>query len=172
MPACAVLYPDLPERRPGYGTVVEGEDLGTDDLICLVAFAGDDDYVAGPGPGEGAADCGLPVGNCLMPVHGQAARYAGGDLGDDGFRPLAARVVRGDPHAIAQPRGDAAHERPLAAVAIPAAAEDHAQASVSSHELARGLERALEGVGSVRVVDHEQEWLARLDPLEAPGHRS
>src|SRR5882762_2177948 len=108
MPAYAVLCPDLPERRPGYGTVVEGEDLGTDDLICLVALAGNDDHVAGPGPGEGA-------------------RYAGGDLGDDGLRPLAARVVRGDPHAIAQPRGDAAHERPLAAVAIPAAAEDHAQ---------------------------------------------
>ena len=29
--------------------VVEGEHLGTDDLICLVALAGDDDYVADPG---------------------------------------------------------------------------------------------------------------------------
>src|SRR5207249_7600915 len=71
MPACAVLWPDLPEHGPGYGSVVEGEDVGTDDLVCLVALAGDDDHVAGSGPGEGAADCGLPVGDCLMPVHGQ-----------------------------------------------------------------------------------------------------
>src|SRR2546425_10792391 len=147
MPACAVLCPDLPEHGPGYGSVVEGEDLGTDDLICLVALAGDDDHVAGPGPGEGAADCGLSVGNCLMPVHGQTAPYAGGDLGDDGLRPLAARVVGGDPHAIAELRGDGAHEGPLPAVAIPAAAEDHAQAPPRSHELARGLEGAREGVG-------------------------
>src|SRR5713226_1749439 len=116
MPACAVLFPDLPEHGPGDGTVVEGEDLGADDLICLVALAGDDDHVASPGPCEGAAGCGLPVGNCLMPVHDQAARYAGGDLGDDVLGPLAARVVGGDPHAIAEPRGDAAHEGPLAAV--------------------------------------------------------
>src|SRR5882762_11801621 len=129
MPAYAVLCPDLPERRPGYGTVVEGEDLGTDDLICLVALAGDDDHVAGPGPGEGAADCGLPVGNCLMPVHGQTARYAGHDLDDDGLRLLASRVVGGDPHAIAEPRADGAHEGPLAAITVPAAAEDHSQAA-------------------------------------------
>src|ERR1700682_658984 len=143
MPAYAVLCPDLPEHGPGHGSVVEGEHFGTDDLICLVALAGDHDHVAGPGPGEGAADCGLPVGNCLMRVHGQAARYAGGDLGDDGLRPLAARGGGGDPHAIAEPRGDAAHEGPLAAVAIPPAAEDHAQAPSRPHEFARGLERAL-----------------------------
>src|ERR1700730_6662390 len=152
MPACDVLCSDLPERRPGYGSVVEGEDLGTDDLVCLVALAGDDEHVARPGPGEGAADCGLPVGNCLMPVHGQTARYAGHDLGDDGLRPLAPRVVGRDPHAIAEPRADGAHERSLAATPIPAAAEDHPQAASRSHELARGLERALEGIGCVRIV--------------------
>src|SRR5260370_7939895 len=124
MPGWAVLCPDAPEQGAGYGSVVEGEDLGTDDLVCLVALAGDDDHVAGPGPVEGAADCGLPVGNCLMPVHGRTARYAGRDLGNDGLRPLATRVVGGDPHAIAEPRADGAHERPLAPVAIPAA-PDH-----------------------------------------------
>src|SRR6266487_5503142 len=120
MPACAVLWPDLPEHGPGYGSVVEGEDVGTDDLVCLVALAGDDDHVAGSGPGEGAADCGLPVGDCLMPVHGQTARYAGHDLGDDGLRLLASRVVGGDPHAIAEPRADGAHEGPLATSTVPA----------------------------------------------------
>src|SRR5712692_3810171 len=140
MPACAVLLPDLPEHGPGYGTVVEGEDLGADDLICLVALAGDDDHVASPGPCEGAADCGLPVGNCLMPVHDQAARYAGGDLGDDGLRPLGARVIGGDPHAVTETPGDLPHERPLAPVAITAAAEHHAQPSPGGDPLARGLE--------------------------------
>src|SRR3989442_951623 len=92
MPACAVLWPDLPEHGPGYGSVVEGEDVGTDDLVCLVALAGDDDHVAGSGPGEGAADCGLPVGDWLMPVHGQTPRDAGPDPRDDGLRLPAPRV--------------------------------------------------------------------------------
>src|SRR5205814_10572293 len=100
MPACAVLWPDLPEHGPGYGSVVEGEDVGTDDLVCLVALAGDDDNVAGPGPGEGGADCGLPVGDCLMPVHGQTARYAGDDLGGGSVSLLAYRAVGDDEHPM------------------------------------------------------------------------
>src|SRR5467141_2184343 len=61
------------EGGPGLGSVVEGEHLGADDLIGLMALAGDDDHVAGAGPGQRALYSGLPVRKCLMPVHYRAA---------------------------------------------------------------------------------------------------
>src|SRR3990170_2493194 len=129
MPACAVLCRSPREGGPRLGSVVEGEHLGTDNLIRLVALAGDDDDVAGAGPGKGAPDGDLPVRKCLMPVERRISwalgRDARDDVGDDRLGPLAPRIVGGDPDAIAEARGDGAHERALAAVAIAAAAEDH-----------------------------------------------
>src|SRR6266540_747101 len=128
MPAYAILCRPPGKRSPGLGTVVEGEHVGADDLIGLVAFARDDDHVAGSGPGKRALDGGFPVGHCLMPVEGDTARNARYDIGDDRLRRLAARVVGGDPHAIGEPRGDSTHQGPLAAVAIAATAEDDGEA--------------------------------------------
>ncbi len=62
----------------------------------------------------------------------------------------------------------AAHDRALAAVAVAAAAEHHAEARAGLEQLARGGEHVLERVRGVGVVDHHQERLAGLHALEAP----
>ena len=72
------------------------------------------------------------------------------------------------PHAVAEPRGDLAHDRPLAAIAVAAAAEDDAEPA--ARELRAVVSDALEGVGRVGVVDDDQERLAGPHLLEASRH--
>src|SRR5438552_16640977 len=105
MRACAVLCRSPGEGGPGLVAVVEGEHLGADDLVGLMALAGDDDHVAGAGPGQRAPYSGLPVRKCLMPAHYSAAAAARPDVGAHPLRRLAARVVRGDPATVAQAAG-------------------------------------------------------------------
>ena len=68
-----------------------------------------------------------------------------------------------------EPRGDLAHDRTLAAVAVAAAAEDDAEPA--ARELARGGQHALERVGRVGVVDDHEERLAGPHLLEAARAR-
>ena len=63
---------------------------------------------------------------------------------------------------------DAAHQRPLAAVAVAAGADDADDAA--ARQPARGMQHVLERVRLVRVVDDHRERLPLLDGLEAPGH--
>ena len=88
-----------------------------------------------------------------------AAAHAGLDLGDDAPRVLGARVVGGEDDEVAAPCGGLAHERPLAAVAVAAAAEDGDQAA--RRERPEDVERARERVGRVGVVDDHGEARAR-----------
>src|SRR5262249_56162934 len=74
-----------------------------------------------------------------------------------------------DHNATGEARGDLAQDRPLAAIAITAAAEDDTEAA--TRQLPRGRQHALEGVRRMGIVDHDEEWLARADLLEASGHR-
>ncbi len=64
--------------------------------------------------------------------------------------------------------GDAAHRLALAAVAVPAAAEDEDDLPVG--QLAHGREQPLERVRRVRVVDEDRVGLPRLHPLEPARH--
>ena len=72
---------------------------------------------------------------------------------------------------VGEARGDGAHERALAAVAVAAAAEDHREPPAGGTELLRRLQRPLESIGRVRVVHDDEEGLARLDALEATRDR-
>ena len=71
-------------------------------------------------------DGGMAVGAHFDPVL-PPGRNAAHDLGADRRRLLAARIVVGHQGEVGQPRGDLAHHRPLAAIAIAAAAEHHDQ---------------------------------------------
>src|SRR5712692_267059 len=122
MPASISLCPPPRQRFAGDGPVIEGEHLRTDNLVGLVALPGEHNYVTRAGPFEGAADRGLPVRNRNMPVE-SGLGDARDDFGDDGFGSLTPWVVRRHPDPVGEARGDAAHQRPLAAVAITAAAE-------------------------------------------------
>src|SRR5262249_45264776 len=125
-------------------TVVERQHLGADDLVRLMALARDDDRVTGAGPAERVGDGRAPVGLARVATLASTAPHALHDLVDDRVRALRARIVRRDPHTIGQARGDLAHDRSLAAIAIAAAAEDDGEAAL--RELARGGQHALERV--------------------------
>src|SRR5437867_11366906 len=148
--------------------VVEGQHLGANDLVRFVSLACDHDGVAGASPVERCADGGSPLDLAAITAVTPAAPDAHHDLVEDGLRAFRARIVRRDPDAIGEARSNLTHDRPLAAVAIAAAAEDDAEAT--SRQLARGCQHALERVGGMRVVDDDQERLARAYLLEPPGH--
>ena len=62
---------------------------------------------------------------------------------------------------IAQPRGDGAHQRPLRAIAIAAAAEHRDQPA--GRERPRRLEQVLQRVVGVRVVDDHADVVGRSE---------
>ena len=64
--------------------------------------------------------------------------------------------------------GDGAHERPLAAVAVAAAAEHGEQAA--GRDRAHGAQHVGQRIGRVRVVDQHAEGLTGTDGLEPPRH--
>ena len=97
--------------------------------------------------GERELDRGAAVELDLEP-----AERAGGDLGGDRGRILAARVVGGEDRAVGELGDDAAHQRPLRPVAVAARAEDDDEPSLA--QLARPrAQHVLERVRRVRVVD-------------------
>ena len=94
---------------------------------------------------------------------------AGDDLVDDRLRILAARVVGGDDRDVGELGREPPHQRPLAAVAVAAGADD-ADHAAARCELARGAQDVLERARLVGVVDDHRERLPLVDRLEAPGH--
>jgi hypothetical protein len=125
--------------------------------------------VARLGPGEDRGDRSTAVGLGRDPARrATSPARTDEDLVDDRLWTLRARVVRGDPDLVAQPSRDLAHDRPLGAVAIAAAAEDDRQPPAG--QLARRREHTLERVRRVRVVDDNEKRLTGPHLLEAPGH--
>jgi hypothetical protein len=96
-----------------------GHDVVADDLARLMALAGHQQDIAVLEPLDGPGDRLAPASDL------DAARTGGHDGGADGGRVLAARIVVGDVDHVGQFGGDRAHLRPLAAIAVAAAAEDH-----------------------------------------------
>src|SRR5215813_9713816 len=128
MAARALLAPGLRQDLSRDLAVVERQDLGADDLIGLVTLPGDDDRVADLGPLERTADRRAPIGFGDIAARRRAGpAHTGHHLVDDRFRTLGSRIVGGHPHAVAEPRGDLAHDRPLGPIAIAATAEDDAE---------------------------------------------
>ena len=143
--------------------VVEGVHHPVDLLTGLVALACDDDDVAGARKVERGGDRGPSV--ALLEDLGAVPRAGALEhRGADRAGCSRARVVVGHDDHVGEPRGELAHERPLAGVAVAAGAEDHDQPAV--RERAQAREGGLDGVGLVRVVDDDRERLARVDPLE------
>src|SRR5436309_10668853 len=123
MGAQSLLDPALRQDSPRDVAVVEREHLGADDLIGLVTLPGDDDRIARLGPGERGPDRDGAVGLGRVAARaGPGPPDADQDLADDRLRPLRAGIVGGHPPAVAEPCGGLAHDRPLAAVAVAAAA--------------------------------------------------
>ena len=86
-----------------------------------------------------------------------AARMPGGVL--------AARIVVGDDDAVGGLGGDAAHDRPLAGVAVAAGAEHDDE--LAGRIGPQRLERLLQRVGLVRVIDEDRRAIALAGEFEA-----
>src|SRR4051812_4791618 len=145
--------------------VVERLDAPARELLPgLVPLAGDHHDVAGPRHGDRAEDRRAAVGVALD-GRVRFGRDAGLDLVDDRLEWLGARVVGRDQGDVGDPCGDLAHQRPLAAIAVPAGAEhdDHP----SGRELARRTQHLLQRIRLVRIVDDDRERLTRVDRLES-----
>src|SRR5438552_12329892 len=167
--ASELLWRTLQKDPPRDFAIVEGEHVGTYDLGRLVTFARYHHGITAFGPMQGGADRPATVRLGRIPAGvGAGLARAGDDLVDDRLGPFRARVVGGHPDPVREAGGDPAHDRALAAIAVAAAAEDDAQPS--PRELARGGQHALQRVGGMRVVHHDQERLAGLHLLEAAWH--
>ena len=81
---------------------------------------------------------------------------------------FAARIVVGDDDVIGEAGGDAAHDRPLALVAVAAAAE-HAH-EPAGREGPQRLQRRFQRVRLVRVVDDDEAAARLADDLEPALH--
>ena len=110
------------ERRGGLGDVVERMDHAADDLALLVALAGHHQHVAVAQHGRRRR--GSPRGGRRSPAGPGAPARISARMAAGSSR---ARIVVGDDGDVGQAGGDRAHQRPLAAVAVAAGAEDHDQ---------------------------------------------
>jgi len=91
------------------------------------------------------------------------------DFLDNAGRVLGTGIVGCDHDDVAESRGHCAHQRPLRAIAVASASEHRDDAAL--RERPRGLEKVLQGVIGVRVIDHHSDVIgAARHQLEASGH--
>ena len=158
------------QRRAQHVAVVEGVRDAGDLLAGLVALAGDQHGVAGPGARDGGGDRLGPVADLAhLAALGRRHRVdAGEHRCADRRRVLGARVVVGDDQQVGAACGDLAHVRPLAAVAVAAAAQHDDQPSRG--ERTQRAQGTVDGGRLVAVVDDREEVLAGVDALHPARH--
>ena len=94
------------------------------------------------------------------------ARRSDENFGADRLRPLGARIVVGDDDDVRLLHRDGAHDRPLAFVAVAAAAHDADE--LAGGERAQRIEHGGERFGLVRVVDDGKAAARFADDLQPP----
>jgi hypothetical protein len=150
-------------RRGGLLAIVEVDLGGAEDLVVLVALAGDHHDVARRGLGHRRADRGAAID-----VDVERVGHRRQDRVEDGPRIFGARVVAGHHRQVGLGRDRRAHLGPLGGIAIAAAAE-HADQPATGQRPQRG-QHVVERVRGVRVVDQDVEAGGVGHPLDAAGH--
>ena len=82
-------------------------------------------------------------------------------------RILRAGIVVGDDDAIRQARRDLAHDRPFARITVATAAKHHDESA--SHKRPQRLERFIERVRLMRIIDKYGRAIAAADEFETAG---
>ena len=145
------------------GAVVEGQNRIADRLRAFVTLAGDHQHVARFEPAH------RPVDGRGTGADVPRARTARHHLGANGGRVLAARVVVGDDREIGKARGDFAHDRPLAGVAVAAAAEDDEQPAARVR--AQRVQDVFERIGRMGLVEIDRSAASERGGAFGPaGH--
>ena len=144
--------------------------FGSDYLICFVAFARYEYYVA-------------RMCQCRSRAYGLASvgdgQGAGGLCGVESCRHvveyglwiLGARIVGCEHKAGGAACGLGGHDGALAAVAVAAAAYDGYYLCSASGDFVNGVEHVDEGVGGVGIVDNGCHSFGRAEWLETSCHR-
>ena len=104
--------------------IAKGNDFPAYGLAGLVPFAGDQQHVAWRKVGNGLRDRFAAIADLA------GARRGSDDRAADRRRILAARIVIGNDDDVGLFRGDRAHQRTLAGIAIAAGAEHHDEATL------------------------------------------
>ena len=115
------------EDFTGDQSIVEWVTVGTDDLVGLVAFTGNEDAVARLSFCECEINGSPPVGFDMKT--GEAVRKTGDHFFDDAERFFGARVVAGDYGEVCVRRGFS-EQRSLCSVAVAAGSEDAEDSAV------------------------------------------
>src|SRR5438105_1046446 len=119
------MPPAPAQQLPRDRDVVERQVLVAENLVFLVAFAGDQHHVARTRRLDRFRDgrAAIRNGKRRRVLSSGVRRNAALDLFDDPIRIFVARVVRGDHQDIGQPARDSAHQRAFRPIAIAAAAK-------------------------------------------------
>ena len=136
-----------------------GSVVAADDLAGLVTLAGDHERVAVGEHRDSSANGRAPIADL------ERRRRGGEDLGANGGGVLGARIVVGHDRHIGEAGRSRAHHRPLARIAVAAAAEHQDEAA--AHEWPQGRERFLERIGLVGVIDEHRRAADLADTLQA-----
>ena len=101
-------------------SIIEGMLLVSDDLVCFVAFSGNEYDVSRSGRPRGPLD-GLATVDDAGSFRG--VTHASPDVIDDGLRFLITRIITGHNHSVGVLLGDRAHHSAFGYVTISAASE-------------------------------------------------
>ena len=141
------------KRRRDRIMIAERQHAVADDLAAFVALAGDHQHVAGLERRDRTADRLAAVAD-LACAPGAAARIAARIAAGSSLRGLSS-VTMTRSRLL---RGDRAHHRPLARVAVAAGAEHHDKLPLDVGP--QRLERLRQRVGLVRVIDEDRRAVA------------
>ena len=138
-----------------------------DDLVVLVAFAGQEDGGSFRGGEDGGPD-GFAAVRDEEGLRHAVPVQPGADVADDGFRVLGPAVVGSDHEPVGQAGGDLRHLGTLGLVPVPAAAEQ-ADELPFRRDVAEGGEDVLQRVGGMGIVDDDREVPRSADVLQPSG---
>ena len=149
--------------QPAFGCYlpVSEADVARAYALFVLTLAGDQKRIAAAKHRDPFANSRRPVANL------ERRRRAGQDLRPDRRRIFGARIVVGNDRHVGAARGDFAHDRSLARIAVAAATEHQDEAP--THEWTQRGDRLRERVGLMRVVDKDRRAVEIADAFEASG---
>src|SRR6185312_7142984 len=149
----------------GFLDIIEMPLFGSDNLVILMAFAGQEDHIARLGVAQDSLDGRATVefDNRLRTAF---LRQPGDDFVQDRPRVLGSRIVAGDVDGVREFFGGACHSRPLGAVAVAPTPEQNPE--LPACQWPKGRKDVFKSVVRVGVVDQHREWLPGTHRLQPP----
>ncbi len=139
--------------------------VGSNNLIILVAFAGHQDDVLLARLSKCQVDGPDPV---VFHLHRRGIAKTRHHVGHDPGRILGAGIVVGQDHPIRKLFRHGGHHGTLAAIPVATTAHQTPELALAVHP--QGLQRLLQGIRGVGIIDHGQRRIATAETLHAASH--